>query len=402
MEKKIRLHELDWLRIIAILILLYFHTGMLFVGCDWHIKDLTNGRSLLLEHIMAWLHHWRMPLLLFISGAGTYFALAFRSGSQFAGERFKKLLVPLLFGMFVIVPPQIYFERIDQFASYWEFYPTVFELIPYPAGGSFSWHHLWFIAYLLLYSLIGLPLFLYLRSEKSRKLRDRLASILSRKGALALFFIPSILVNMAFRPFLPHDTHALVDDWAAFSHYFVFFLAGYLVCSERRIWESIGQYRRLYLTLALISLTPFYYTYHFSVESMTILGVDIAEGFSHLGIAWFWILATIGMGQRYLANGNRYLRLANEGIYPFYVLHQTAIVVIGYYLVQLPLGMWTKFFLVSSLSGIASAALYLLLIRPFGVTRFLFGLKKRRSTASTMQPVATIATARILGENQGG
>lgn len=402
MEKKIRLHELDWLRIIAVLILLYFHTGMIFVGWDWHIKDLTNGRSLLLEHVMAWLHHWRMPLLLFISGAGTYFALGFRSTSKFVSERFSRLFVPLLFGMFVIVPPQIYYEKIGRFGSFVEFYPTVFQFIPYPEGGSFSWHHLWFIAYLLLYSLVGLPLFLYLRSEKSKRVRDRLALFLSQKGALASLLIPSITVNMALRPFFPRDTLALVDDWAAFSHYFVFFLAGYLVCSERRIWESIGEHRRLYSVLALLSLVPFYYTYHFSVEWMTFLGVNIAEGFSHLAIAWFWILAIIGMGQNYLSTGNRYLRLANEGIYPFYVLHQTAIVVIGYYLIQFPSGMWTKFFLVSSLSGIASVGAYFLLIRPFALMRFLFGLKKKANREAVKQdPKPGIAPINVLGENQG-
>ena len=103
-----RRYDLDWLRFIAIVILLFFHTGMLFNPWGWHIKN--NELSEGFRYWMAWLHYWRMPLLLFISGAGTYMALGKRSPAQFAGERFKRLFIPLLFGMFVVVPPQIYYE----------------------------------------------------------------------------------------------------------------------------------------------------------------------------------------------------------------------------------------------------------------------------------------------------
>ncbi len=102
-----RRYDLDWLRFIAILILLFFHTGMLFNNWGWHIKN--SETSTAFRYWMIWLHEWRMPLLLFISGAGTYMALGKRTPKHFAIERVKKLFIPLVFGMFVVVPPQIYF-----------------------------------------------------------------------------------------------------------------------------------------------------------------------------------------------------------------------------------------------------------------------------------------------------
>jgi glucan biosynthesis protein C len=159
-----RRHDLDWLRLIAIIILLFYHTGMLFNPWGWHVKN--NETSEAFRYWMVFLHYWRMPLLLFISGAGTYMAMGKRTSGQYAAERFKRLFVPLVFGMFVIVPPQIYYEHISDYNNYLDFYKTVFDFVPYPKG-SFSWHHLWFVAYLLLFSLISIPLLIFLRSPRS-------------------------------------------------------------------------------------------------------------------------------------------------------------------------------------------------------------------------------------------
>src|SRR6201990_83730 len=111
-----RRYDLDWLRLICIAILLFYHTGMWFNTWGWHVKNNELSRSF--EFWMVWLHPWRMALLLFISGAGTYMALGKRTRKQFVGERFRRLFIPLLFGMFVVVPPQIYFEYIDKYPNY--------------------------------------------------------------------------------------------------------------------------------------------------------------------------------------------------------------------------------------------------------------------------------------------
>ena len=178
-----RRHDLVWLRLIAIVILLFYHTGMLFNPWGWHIKNTETSETL--TYWMVWLHYWRMPLLLFISGAGTFLALRRRTPSQYVDERMKKLLVPLAFGMLIVVPPQIYYEHIHDYSNYLNFYKTVFEFVPYPEG-SFSWHHLWFIAYLFLFSLIGLPFLLFLKTEKSAPFRSLATRILSDPAGMLL------------------------------------------------------------------------------------------------------------------------------------------------------------------------------------------------------------------------
>ncbi|MFC4874431.1 acyltransferase family protein [Negadavirga shengliensis] len=153
---KMRRYELDWLRVIAFALLVFFHTGMLFVSWDWHIKN--NVISEAIRWPMLFLSQWRMSLIFLISGAGVYFAMGYRSPKVFALDRLKRILVPLLAGMILVIPPQVYLERLDQGAEwgYLRFYLTIFRFEPYPEG-NFSWHHLWFLVYILSYSWFCCP-----------------------------------------------------------------------------------------------------------------------------------------------------------------------------------------------------------------------------------------------------
>jgi peptidoglycan/LPS O-acetylase OafA/YrhL len=376
-----RLHELDWLRVMAIILLLYFHVGMIFVGWPWHIKNAeTSG---FLELVMAWLHQWRMPLLLFISGAGTRLALGHRTPREYIKERHRRLLVPLIFGMFVVVPPQIYFERIDGFGSYLDFYPTVFRFVPYPLGGSLSWHHLWFVLYLLLYSVLALPFFLYLRSPRSANLYRWASSRLTRRGALLGLFFPLFAVLAMLGPFFPEETHALVDDWAFFLFYFLFFVFGYFLSSDDRLWSTIRIQRRLWLGSAAAGTVVFYAVY--LIPYSLPVQYDFPWALVKCTTAWFWILAVMGYGQEHLRFTNRFLQYANEAIYPFYILHQTVIVAIGYYVIPWQESIPVKFVIISSLSVVATVSLYEG-IRRWHVSRLLFGMKPA-GTRTSVEPV---------------
>ena len=162
-----RYEFLDWLRVLAIFLLLFFHTGMLFVGWGWHI---TNAETIpALELPMDLAHRLRMPLLFVIAGAGMWFALKRRTGKAFIAERTWRLLVPAIIGMFLIVPPQVFLERVAHgqwSGGYLDFmWQRVFRFEPYPAG-DFSWHHLWFIIYLYVYVLLLVPLLLWWRRAR--------------------------------------------------------------------------------------------------------------------------------------------------------------------------------------------------------------------------------------------
>lgn len=385
-----RRNDLDWLRLIAIIILLFFHTGMLFNPWDWHIKNSETSESF--RYWMIWLHFWRMPLLLFISGAGTYMALSKRTAGQYVGERAKRLLIPLIFGMFVIVPPQIYYEHIKEYNGYFDFYKTVFNFIPYPEG-SFSWHHLWFIAYLFLFSLIALPFLLYLRSEKSLAFRRNITRILSSPAGI--LFVPGLIIlatQALLRPYFPDETHDLLHDWAFFTFYFLFFLFGMISYSDKTLWQSIGQHRRALLIAALFSLIPFYITYfHFRGIVTLPWDTDTVETIFDIisfFVSWFTVITVIAFGQHYLNRPHPWLKHFNEGLYPFYILHQTVIIAIGYYICQLPWSIFAKFWIVSLLTLVSCVALYFLVIRPFNVVRIFFGLKPKKTGSEELKTQA--------------
>ena len=105
-----RRYDLDWLRVLVFLLLIFYHVGMFFVPWDWHIKN--DRLYQWLEYPMLFINQWRLPILFVISGMGTSYALAKRTGKQFAWERIKRLLLPLAIGILLVVPPQVYFERL--------------------------------------------------------------------------------------------------------------------------------------------------------------------------------------------------------------------------------------------------------------------------------------------------
>lgn len=372
-----RSYDLDWLRFIAIVILLFFHTGMWFNGWDWHVKN--NETSVTFQYWMIWSHYFRMPLLLFISGAGTYMALGKRTPKKFAGERFRRLFIPLVFGMFVIVPPQIYYEHIKEYSNYWDFYKTVFNFVPYPKG-SFSWHHLWFILYLFIYSLLALPLLGFVRSEKSLKFKNTVSKFLIHP--LGLLLIPSsisLITQILLRPYFPEETHDLVHDWAYFIFYFLFFAMGIICYSIPTLWKAIGANRKYLLMAMLVSLIPFYIVYFHYRELIDLPWeedtIDTMFDVTAIFVSWFTVITIIAYGQHYLNKPHPWLSKINEGLYPFYILHQTVIIVIGFYICQLDWSISAKYWTISFLTLTFCVALYLTLIRTNKVMRLLFGLK---------------------------
>jgi glucans biosynthesis protein C len=372
-----RRYDLDWLRVIAILLLHLFHCAMPFVAeWDWHIKN--KETSNLLMECNYFLSKWRMPLLFFISGIGTTFVLNQFTTNQYFRQRTKRLFVPLLFGIFLVVPPQIYFERIFkgiQYTSYFEFYPSIFTTGVYP-NGNFSWHHLWFIAYLFIYSILAIPLFLFLKSKNGKDLVKFVADV--PKG-LGLYGLGLLLYIASFLYFwFPAETHALIDDWAGFTRYFLYFIFGYFVGMNSIFWNEIEKNRKLNLKLAFFSTVAINFfrwndiepQWGLNLPNLLFLGLIVFN-------AWFWVLAILGYGKKHLNFNNKLLQYANEAIYPFYVLHQTFIVIITYYVVQVNESIISKYLFLTFVSFILSMAVYDFLIKPYNLVRILFGMKSK-------------------------
>ncbi|CCH02236.1 acyltransferase 3 [Fibrella aestuarina BUZ 2] len=377
-----RRYDLDWLRIGAILILLFYHTGMIYVSWGWHIKSTEHSQPM--EEVMRWLHRWRMPLLFFISGGGTWFALRKRTYGRYAGERFRRLFVPLVFGMFVVVPPQIYIEWLfrERFAgSYLDFYPEVFRFQSYRdggQGGAFSWHHLWFICYLFFYSLLSIPVFRWLKSDRGQRTIDRLAHLLDRPGGALALVVPLWLNDLVLGGFFPNETHALIDDWAYFMKNLLLFWYGYVLVSRVAFWQLLTDQRRIFLA-ATVVCTVILYGWRATISDETTEASAVLRtlySFNSIGLTWFSVLATVGYGYRYLNVNKPILPHLTEAVYPFYILHQTVIVVIGYWaLNKLKLGVWGGFWFISLSSLALCVLLYVALIRPLKPLRVVFGLK---------------------------
>lgn len=167
--------DIDWLRFLAVLLLFPFHTARIFdIWEEFYARNDQTSKAL--TFFIGYLNRWHMPLFFLLAGASTWFALRFRSGGVYARERFKRLLVPFIFGVLVLIPPQSYLglrNHSDYAESFWHWFPNFFQLIPEDMDGYFlgghTWGHLWFIAHLFLYSLAALPLLLCLKPGPAAK-----------------------------------------------------------------------------------------------------------------------------------------------------------------------------------------------------------------------------------------
>ncbi|RKG98749.1 acyltransferase, partial [Corallococcus sp. CA047B] len=366
--------DLDWLRVMAIVLLHLFHTGMMFNTWDWHVK---SPQALpVLEPTMSVLHLVRMPLLMLISGVGTAFALRRRSLGAFAKDRTRRLLGPLVFGMFVVVPPQIYVERLFQGrfqGSYAAFYPTVFDLVPYPAG-SFSWHHLWFVAYLFIYCLLALPLFAALRTARGERWLARADVWLSRGWNVAWLVVPLALNRQLLRDW--PETHALLDDPRTFIHYGLLFLYGHLLGRCPGIWTRLVTLRHGMLAIAVAGLVPA------MAESSLPAPVHMLAGSV---VLWGTLLAALGYARHHVRVAPPWLGRAQALSYPFYIFHQTVIICVGYLLLRLPVGPWALLGLVLTGSFVLTCALTVGVSRVSWLRPF-FGLKAGATRTAPLAP----------------
>jgi glucan biosynthesis protein C len=296
-------------------------------------------------------------------------------------ERLQRLLLPLVFGMLVVVVPQVYYERLAQGASYTsllDFYPHYFEGT-YPKG-NFTWNHLWFIAYLLPFSLLSLPIFLLLRKPQAQAALEKLSQWLSRSGNVLLFALPLVLIQLVLRPYWP-DTRNLVSDWFNFAFYLTLFIYGYLLGPLAGFWHAAERLRYVVLALGLAAFSFYYWGNDYYYE---LIGGSIKRGVEAFN-CWCWILACFGFGRRYLNRSSPFLQRANEGVYPFYILHQTVLICLGYYVIQWPASTAARFMIISLGTFGITLLLHVALVQRFAVLRVLFGLKPA-ARAKGMQP----------------
>ncbi|WP_419698173.1 acyltransferase family protein [Mucilaginibacter sp. NFX135] len=403
METTQRQTYLDWLRILSIAGVLFFHSAMPFVAeDDWHIKNAETSNLLMESN--HFLHLFRMPLLFFISGTVSFYMMQRRSTLSFIGLRFRRLFIPLLVGMFIIVPPQIYMERLAHGykGSFLDWYPSVFNFVPYPKG-SFSWHHLWFIAYLFIYDLVFAPVFAWMISPKNDLFKQKLA-VLAQGKWIYLLMLPGIVWYALLSVKFP-ETNDLIHDDCYFVYWLFFVLAGFICIAQPQLMDSLERNRRFALTIGFLSLMmweimrwnkiePDHAAWPFHDNIFNILFVALRPT-----IAWGWVLALVGYGKHYLNRKHVALNYLNQTVYPFYILHQTAIVLVVYYIVQVQNeSILSKYIYTVGITFFVTVLIYHLLVRPYALTRFLFGMKPKdkpkpviEAPTEEISPVVTLS-----------
>ncbi|MGB1241377.1 MAG: acyltransferase family protein [Chitinophagales bacterium] len=365
--KKVRRYDIDWIRVLVFDILILFHVGMFFNTWDWHIKN--NELVDWLRYPMGFTSQWRIPILFVVSGMGTRFALSYRTGGQYIKERFIRLYIPLLVGMLVIVPPQVYAERVvlgDFSGTYWAFLPHIFDGI-YPSG-NFSWHHLWFLPYLLFMSIAATPIFLQLRKENNWLIKKLRQSLFQSPFSLYLFVIPLIIVELSLGSLFP-ITHAFYNDFYALAFYFLLFISGFvLITIGESFWQTVDKIKSFALGIGLIGAvmilwSPNYYGNNFLLPIFKVINM------------WSWVLVIFGYSAKYLNKESQILKYRNEAVYPFYILHQTITILVGFWLMNSSIPILLKFTIMAMATFGGSWLLYEFLIKRVRFLRPLFGLR---------------------------
>ncbi|PCJ96550.1 MAG: hypothetical protein COA50_07170 [Flavobacteriaceae bacterium] len=379
MESQIkeRKYFIDWLRIGLIISVFFFHVGMIFRPEQWHVNSAISFSFL--DPIMWWLHLWRMPLLFLVSGVGTYYAIGHRTSWQYLKERFIRLYIPFTFGFFTLVPLMVYVERIDNYNSLWDYIPHMFDGGPYPVG-NISWHHLWFILYLFIISLLITPFLNYTKSGHYNMVRAKLINITTQKMGLN-WLLPIIITSqLILRQYFPNSTHALYNDWAYFMYYLLFFLSGFILFTSDRVIQVLAKQRRLYLYQTLVFTAILFLLPTIFSESSIVQ--DYARGITEMIISLSCGLTVIGYFKTYFNSDHKFRKVLNEAIYPFYLLHQPALIFVGYVVLQWEISYLSQAVLITVLSLVSIIASYFIIMK-FNFLRVVFGMK-RKPTKKTM------------------
>ncbi|MCR2832872.1 acyltransferase family protein [Parerythrobacter lacustris] len=362
-----RINELDWVRVLVVFAVFLHHVGMPFNGDDWLIMNRES--SSLLDDIMVYFEQFRLPSLFMVAGVGASLLLAKRSAGRFAIEKAKRLLIPLTIGVLLIVPPQLYFRNPEEFTSLWSAYPEL--------ALELETQHLWFIEYLFVFSLLAIPFHRLLRSDRGRMAINALSYVLIHPVGLISLGLVLAALRIGLKIYFPSDDLGL-DNLSSSIFYLFFFMAGLLLAQRVELWRTLGDnLATIGGAFAAISIVFYvYYLFDFSsfasIETLWSIWWALASL-----VAWTGALTLIGGAQRYLKASPGWLQKSNMLIYPFYILHQTVIVVLAFHIVEWSAGIAVKMSVLLLSSFAITAAICAFLIYPFNVARFMFGLKPK-------------------------
>lgn len=404
-----RRHDLDALRVFACYLLFLFHGGMVFNPAPFfHVRN--NEASLVFLIVCGFISLWHMPLFFLLAGWSAAASLRSRGVAAFLRERVSKLAVPLVAGCVLLMPVIKYLElRGGQDLNHRglfvtpevresmqsvlpidlplakPFHDTFLSFVPtfFTDLDRFTWSHLWFLAYLLTFTLLLLPVFARLAA------RPPVAGLPARLWVYAPM-LPLILVQLTLRARFP-GPYNLYRDWANVAFFVTFLASGFALAVAPGLEERLrGEWRRL-LALGVAAT---------GVLLAAVLGAITATPVvlvANAVAAWCFVTALLGFARERVTHSGLRLGYLVESAFPIYVLHQPVVVLLAAGVVLLPFGIAAKFALLLTASVAVTLGVYHFLVRPFALPRFLLGMKRLRRTPAVVRPASAVRRAAFLG-----
>lgn len=316
-----RRHDLDLLRVMSFGTLIIYHTSLIYGTSPWFHN--ISEKSRLMDVIAVGSHPWRMSLLFFISGLVTASLLERRSAAEVRRTRTRQLLLPFLFGVCFIVPPQHYFSQFNTVPelSYWEFWKV--HML-----SNLRIEHMWFLAYLWIYVFLWTLIFPAI-GTRLPKISSGFMSLLT---GVKLFLLPVLFLSVIRLWLYPVFGETLVITTDFYSHvlYFSMFVAGALLMGQQRFWAEIDRQRWRAFALAILSAL---------VLAVTILSLPRDQWPQELVaimrvirsvLQWCVILSLLAFAARLVKGPSRIVTYLNRSIMTYYLVHQTIIVIAAY------------------------------------------------------------------------
>jgi hypothetical protein len=376
-----RYFYLDWMRLFAILVVFLFHNLKFYDYPGWHLKNIQQCE--IATQITNFIFLWIMPFFFTISGASTTIFIRHRNFKQVVADRSKRLLLPYLFGIFVLIPPQKYFESLYHKISdgnLMNMFIGYFNVSNVKIGFSTIWfgyfgYHLWFLAFLFIITIIAYPILRWIRNGFINNKPSFFIKIAGKHSYIYTLCVPLLVIDFILRVPFPEYL-----NWADFFDFIYFFIFGFLIFSNKEIIETVKKNASRNLLIAIVFVLVLGYLAIFT-DFIRAISASPAWTLQYFGFvsllklnAFFWTLALLGIGASGLNFSTKYLYRLNEFVLPFYMLHQTIIITIGFYIIVLEISIIEKFLIITLLSFISIVLIYLVIQR-FNVLRFLFGMK---------------------------
>jgi len=377
-----RRFDLDWLRVLGILLVFVYHSTRLYNVEDWAVKNDIWYPSVEVWNSFA--TSFMMPLMFVISGASLFYALGKGGFGKFLKDKILRLLLPLVVAVLTHISLQAYLDAKTHglfSGNYFQFLPQYYNLDTINWNGA----HLWYLKYLFIFSIILYPLIRWLKGG-GRSVLSKLDGVIARIGVLYTLVFPILLLYLV----LDSDGPLMTSNGGyPYIMYLWFLLYGFIIVSDERLQDRIRQLRWVSLSVGLALVAGFIIVYSQIADPEVMSPSLLVAGMMRVFGGWICVLAFFGLGMQYLTTRTPRLEYANEAVLPFYIFHQTVLLAVGYFVLQWGLPEVLEWAVIVTISFAIIMGLYEFLVRRNNVLRFLFGMKPiiKASIASTRETV---------------